>query len=198
MDAAGAFQACLGEMYRYRLAVVEQRARISSAIAVVRDERDDIETEEDQLMFAPNMPIAEFRDRIERLSRRDVPSIWRLKTEAEFQLDAIYGVLSMSRALRALADGEVEAAIQRAIARFERDAPDADLLRHLHVHLDEYIRGSSRDRHRLPTPDELGGVAMIDQRLVYFLGGKLFDLRQIADAAEGLAAAVAEATRDLP
>jgi hypothetical protein len=57
--------------------------------------------------------------------------------------------------------------------------------------------GRGRKRHRLPEPDEAGGVAMAEEGLVYFLGGKLFDLGEITGAAETLGRKVAAAVRPL-
>jgi len=42
----------------------------------------------------------------------------------------------MSKTVRVASEGELNACVQRAINAFEKAAPDADLLRHLHEHLD--------------------------------------------------------------
>ncbi len=87
--------------------------------------------------------------------------------------------------------------VQRAIRIFETAAPEADLLRHLHVHIDDYMRGAGRDAARLPDPTQSGAVAMTDDGPVYVIGGKLFVLSKIAASAESLAAAFGECTKEL-
>jgi hypothetical protein len=59
------------------------------------------------------------------------------------------------------------------------------------------MRGEGRDKHRLPDPTMEGAVAMLDEGLVYFVGAKLFRFAEIVPAAEELARAVAECTKDL-
>jgi hypothetical protein len=62
--------------------------------------------------------------------------------------------------------------VQAAIARFEVEAPDADLLRHLHVHFDAYLRGRGQAAERLSEPvDATGAIVMTERGLVYWLGG---------------------------
>lgn len=78
-----------------------------------------------------------FVAQLEAIHHRDMPLVWRLKTEVEFLLGAVYGILSMARGIRRGTEGELNACVQRAIAGFEKAAPDADLLRHVHVHLDD-------------------------------------------------------------
>jgi hypothetical protein len=77
-----------------------------------------------------------------------------MKSEAEFLLHAVYGMYSMSKGIRWGTTGEELASVQRAINAFEAAAPDADLLRHLHVHMDHYLRGEGHDADRLSDPSE--------------------------------------------
>jgi hypothetical protein len=60
--------------------------------------------------------------------------------------------------------------------------------------MDAYMRGDGKDADRLPDPTEPGGVAMLHEGLVYYVGGKLFSLSEIAGAADELARAVASCT----
>ena len=191
-----AFRACLGEVYRYRLAMHEQEPRVRAAIEAAQAERQRIENDSYELLFEPSMSREAFERRLLSLVNQDTARIWRLKTEAEFQLVAIYGLFTMAKALRALAQGDTLSAIQRALARFDKAAPDVDLLRHLHTHADAYIRGGGKNRDRLPSPDDLGAVAMTDSGLIYWVGGKLFNLSEIVAATEELGAAIAAHTRD--
>ena len=104
----------------------------------------------------------------------------------------------MARAIRSVSTGEVQACVQRALGAFETAAPDADLLRHIHEHMDSYKRGEGKDAHRLPDPTMEGAVGMLDEGLAYFIGGKLFLLADIVRATEELARAVAACTTDEP
>jgi hypothetical protein len=95
-----------------------------------------------------------WKAQLDEIHHGDVPEMWRLKTEAQFLLVAVYGILSMARAIRSVSSGDLNACVQRAISAFDKAAPDTDLLRHLHEHIDAYMRG---DRNRLPDPT-LGGA----------------------------------------
>lgn len=100
----------------------------------------------------------------------------------------------MARSIVMAADGELAACASEAVAAFEDEVPDALLLRHIHEHLNEYIAGQGHLRHLLPDAFGESAVAMLDQGLAYFIGGKLFLLWEISDAAERLAGAIAECT----
>lgn len=64
--------------------------------------------------------------------------------------------------------------------------------RHIHVHPETHLLGEGRSAQRLPAPTSEGGIALSDEEgPVYFIGGKLFFVWRIADAAERLAADVA-------
>lgn len=85
-------RACVGEMYRYRLAVQDQLMRVKVATEAVRTERDQIEKDEYELLFAPSMSPEAFRRQLEEIHHRDIPLLWRLKSEGEFLLVAVYGI----------------------------------------------------------------------------------------------------------
>lgn len=157
----------------------------------MRTEREVIGKDEYKLLFAPSMSIEAFEQQLKAIHHRDIPLLWRLKTEGEFLLTAVYGVYSMAKAIRRDAAGGALSCVQRAIEAFEKGAPDADLLRHLHVHVDAYLRGNGQHAARLPDPQQSGAVAMLDSGPVYLVGGKLFILSDIAAAADELARGVA-------
>jgi hypothetical protein len=188
--------ACLGELYRYRLAVQNQLPRIDAATRALRAQREQIEKDEREHLFVPSMDREAWKEQLNQIQQRDVPEIWRLKTEAQFILVAVYGILSMARAIRSASTSDLNGCVQRAISTFDKAAPDADLLRHLHEHIDAYMGGEGKDRHRLPDPTLEGVVAMLDEGLVYFIGGKLFRLAEIIPAAEELARAVAACAQE--
>jgi hypothetical protein len=157
----------------------------------VLDERKLIAADQYDLLFAPSMSHDAFVAQLEAIHHRDIDLLWRLKTEVEFFMTAVYGVLSMARAIRRSSAGELNGCVQQAIAAFEKAAPDTDLLRHIHVHLDAYMRGEGLAAARLPDPTESGAVAMLDDGPVYWVGGKLFVITEIAAATGELARAVA-------
>jgi hypothetical protein len=190
-------RSCLGEIWRYRLAIQVQLSRIKPANEAVLEERKQIEKDERELLFAPSMSADSFHERLESIHYRDVPLIGTLKTEGQFLLVAVYGILSMSKGIRRVSVGDMNGCVQQAIGAFEKAAPDADLLRHLHEHSDAYIRGEGKDRHRLPDPSNPGAVTMLDEGLAYFIGGKLFLLGEIAQAAEKLGRAVHDCTEEV-
>lgn len=190
-------QSCLAEIWRYRLAIQVQISRINVANESVLAERELIEKDKEELLFGPSTDEATFQERLEAVHYRDVPLIGTLKSEGQFLLVAVYGILTMSKGIRSASVGDMNGCVQRAIGTFEKTAPDADLLRHLHEHLDAYIRGEGKDSHRLPKPFDAGAVAMLDEGLAYFIGGKLFLLWEIAQAADELGKAVADCTKSL-
>jgi hypothetical protein len=155
-------------------------------------------------LFAPSMRREAWQEQLEQIHHRDVPETWRLKSEGQFLLASMWGILSMARGIRSVSTGPLLDCVQRAIAAFEKAAPDAHLLRHLHEHSDEYIRGAGKHRDRLPDPNSPGIVVMAEEGLVYFIGGLVFYLSPIAAAADELARALAacvsawEATQEAP
>jgi hypothetical protein len=185
-------RAFTGELYRYRLAVQDQLPRIEVATGRIRAERERIAAEEYDLLFAPSMSNEAFEAQLLAIHRQDIDLVWRIKTEVEFLLNAVYGILTMATAIGDITDGEWAACIEQAISRFREAAPDADLLRPVHVHLDDYIRGEGRSLSMLLDPTEEGAVAMLEDGPVYWVGGKLFNISEIAAAAEFLGRQVAD------
>jgi hypothetical protein len=193
----GIVRSCLSEIWRYRLAIQVQLSRIKSANEAILAERKQIEKDERELLFAPSMSADAFQEQLESIHSRDVPLIGTLKTEGQFLLVAVYGILSMSKGIRSVSAGDMNGCVQRAIGAFDRAAPDAELLRHMHEHLDAYIRGEGKDSRRLPDPTDAGAMTMLDEGLAYFIGGKLFLLGEIAQAAEELGRAVHDCSEDV-
>jgi hypothetical protein len=157
----------IGELYRYRLAVQDQLIRVDAATQAMRARRDQIEKDEEELLVGPSTSMEAFREQLEEIHRSEVPEWWKLKTEAQFLAVGVYGIVSMAKSIRAASIGGMNSCVQRAIDVFEKAAPDADLFRHLHEHLDAYMRGKGKEAHRLPDPNEPGAVAMLDKGLVY-------------------------------
>jgi hypothetical protein len=147
----------VGELYRYRLAVQDQLLRVEAATQAMRARRDQIERDEEELLIGPSTSMEAFREQLEEIRRSEVPEWWRLKTEAEFLAVAVYGIVGMAKSVRAASIGDMNSCVQRAIDLFEKAAPDADLFRHLHEHVDAYMRGKGKDAHRPPGPRRARG-----------------------------------------
>jgi hypothetical protein len=54
-------RSCLSETWRYRLAIQIQLSRIGAANKAVLDEREQIEKDEQELLFAPSMSAETFQ-----------------------------------------------------------------------------------------------------------------------------------------
>jgi hypothetical protein len=198
-DEGGIFSACLGEMYRYRLAVHDQNRLLEVAVREVSARRAQIDESLRELLFAPSMAIDQFERQAKEINDSDIPELWRLKSQVQFILVAVRGVYLMSRAVSEwAADPSLAVSLAEAVSRFEGDVPDALLLRNIHEHMDEYIAGGGRQRHLLKGPFDDGGIAILDNGVAYFIGRKIFLLWEIVAAAERLASTVAELTRNFP
>ena len=168
---------------------------MAAAMAVLREQRDQIEGATRDLLVAPSMPPDEFERRLRSLYDEEIPEIWRLKTETQFLLVSLRGIFTMSLALRALHDGDVRSRLAAAIHDFEESVPDPMLLRNIHEHFDAYARGGGLQRHLLPDPASPGAIGMTQDGPIYFIGGRLFVLADMVSAGERLASAVAQTFR---
>jgi hypothetical protein len=199
LDDAGVFSACLGEMYRYRLAVQDQQTLLEIAVQEVRARRAQIDEDLRELLFAPSMGMDQFERQAKEINDSDMPELWQLKTQVQFMLVAVRGVYLMAGAVgERAADPSLASSIADSVRRFVTYVPDALLLRNIHELMEEYIAGGGRQRHLLKGPFDEGGIAILDKGVAYFIGRKLFLLWEIAAAAERLAAAIAQLTRDFP
>ena len=192
--------AMVGELYRYRLAIKDQELRIQTAVEKVGSERQRISAEMADALFGPSSDIEEFERTIRGIKDGEILSIWRLKTDAQFLVSATYQVHLTAQAIRDLTEGDQRVCVETSLAAFREDVPDPDLLRHIHEHYGDYLRGDGREAHRLPAEgvslDDL--VAMTGVGLVYWIGGRMFVLRDVALAADRLAEAVASCVGEGP
>jgi hypothetical protein len=196
-EPATVFSNCLGEMYRHRLAVHVQEQRLAAAVRELQARREEIDAEVFELIFHPDFSEEWLREQYETISRREIPEVWRLKNEAQFLLVAVRGVYLMAAALPAVAPAQAREALAAIVYAFEGSLPDALLLRNIHEHLDEYLAGRGRQTDQLPKSIEMSRIATLDKGIAYMIGGKVFLLWEISQAAETLAASIAEYTRDL-
>ena len=120
-------RASTGELYRYRLAAGEQLPRIHAAVEAAQDERTRIEEASYELLFAPSMSIEAFEAQLQAIHDRDIPFVWRLKSEVEFLMTAVYGILTMARTIHRFAADELESCVKAALDAFDAAAPDADV-----------------------------------------------------------------------
>jgi hypothetical protein len=70
------FTACMWELLRYRLAVQRQMARVKEATEHVRAERQRIDDDEYELVFAPSMSMEAFTQQLQMIRHRDTPFVW--------------------------------------------------------------------------------------------------------------------------
>lgn len=185
----------LGEMYRYRLAMHRQEQRVADAQALLEAQREAIDEAVWEALVAPEWTKESFVKQHEALQLTEIPEVWTLKSEVQFMLTASRGVYLMSRAVAEAAPSEAAAVISDAVREFEAAQPGAGLLRNIHEHLDEYIQGKGHESLERPVVE--GGIGLLDDGVVYFIGGRLFLLWELMEATEVLAARVAEITRHL-
>lgn len=185
----------LGDMYRYRLAMHRQEQRIADARALLEAQREAIDKAVWEALVAPDWTEESFVKQHEALQLTEIPEVWTLKSEVQFMLTASRGIYLMSRALVRATPSEAAALISDAVSEFEAAQPDAGLLRNIHEHLDEYIQG--KGHMSLEQPVAESGIGLLDDGVVYYIGGRLFLLWELAEASEVLAARVAEVTRHL-
>jgi hypothetical protein len=185
-------QMVLGEVYRYRLAIKDQQLRIEQAKSALRSVRDDIDKRMEEEIFTFKGSADEFGARLEDLQHKDVPESWRLKTEAQFMLIAIYDLYLMAKRLRDATTDEEQSCLEKAISDFQSAAPRMDLLRHIHEHQDAYLVGEGRRQAELPQPPDSWVVGSLEEGgLAFWFGGrKLFLTEDIAKAADALAESI--------
>jgi hypothetical protein len=184
-------------MYRHRLAVLTQGQRLAVAVADLRARRKEIDEATFELLFHPDFSEEWLREQYQALSQQEIPEVWRLKNEAQFLVVAVRGVYLMSAVLPEVAPGAARDALAAIVRSFEASIPDALLLRNIHEHVDEYVSGGGRQKHLLPQSFEMSAIATLDEGIAYMIGGKVFLLWEISQAAETLAASIAECTKSL-
>lgn len=194
-DLSSAF---VEEMYRYRVALHDQDARVRDRVTELRRRREvvqpQIEEAEWEELVAPDFSIDRLKRRREVLESEWASEFWRLKNDAQFALVAARGVYRMALALRDHATDR-RACVDKAVQQFQREQPDASLLRDIHEHFDAYLEGAGHKQSKLKTPIAESGIGLLDRGLAYFMGGKLFLLWEIVESTETLAASVGECIR---
>ena len=184
----------LEELYRYRVALTDQRRRVQDAGVEARRGRGAALDRGKELLFSPD-PQSEVMRELETLQYTNLSEVWRLKNEVQFLLVAVRGIILMSKALERITTGEHQTCVSEAIREFESTAPDAQLLRNIHEHMDEYF-SDERSAGKLPDPSMEGGIGISEEGGLYcFLGGKAFVVSEMATAAEALATTVAECVK---
>jgi hypothetical protein len=185
------------EMYRYRLALHTQATRIEEDIAEVKAAGSAIEQAMFESFFLPSGKPADIEQHLRDLKAQDIPYVWRLRTDVQFLLTSVRGIERMVRGAVEVAPEEVRDCMRSALAQYARDAPDANLLRNIHEHFEAYAIGKGWQTNELPDPTHSGALAMLEEGIVYWIGGRLFKLWELAAAAESLADLVGECARDL-
>lgn len=80
--------------------------------------------------------------------------------------------------------------VQTALSSFEVAAPEVAHLRNLHEHLDELLRSKGDAFSRLPEPELGSALAVLEDDVAYFIGGKAWSTTKLADAAGELVSSV--------
>jgi hypothetical protein len=108
----------------------------------------------------------------------------RLKTALQLWLVVTNGLHKMARKLREMTtERPVNSCVQKAIAEFESSAPNAELMRHIHEHLDEYALGGGRDRDKFPVEHEGGSINLPEGDVVFEFGGLFLSVNETTEAA---------------
>lgn len=117
---------------------------------------------------------------------------WRLRNEVHFLLIAVRNAMRFSEGLQAL-HGDPD--VRTAIVEFQKAQPNADLLRNVHEHVDEYMAGGGRQRGRFPQSPTVGSIDVRGDDVVYEIGGIEFSIRATVGAALELTERVIRATQ---
>jgi hypothetical protein len=184
----------VGEIYRHRLALLDQARRLEERVEELRHARERVDSEVFGLIVSPDWSEEWFKQQYEALKREQIPEVWRLRSDAQFLLTAARGLYLVAEALRDLADGTAKECFAAALDKFVEAVPDHALLRHIHEHYSDYLAGRGHLQHRLPSPinEETSAIGLLDEGVAIFIGGKLFLLWEVREATDRLAASVAE------
>jgi hypothetical protein len=179
--------AALNEVYRLRLAVKCQMERIDEArarLAEIPQQRRNVLMD---LATREHFDPAAAADVVKRLGLAEV---WIVKNEVQFLVSAVMGIHRMARVMRWATSGEpINDKIQEAMSPVRQEAASCELLRDLHEHTDEVMKGMGKAHSQLPDPD-MESVIYLDpdtDEIIYLTGGQIFRTAAMAEAAEALA-----------
>lgn len=166
---------CMGEVYRFRTAVGDERKRVREARKKLRSAQEEANLLGRTARIIPPERSSTQKD--------------RLKTHLQFVLVAAYDMYAMAKQLRKLATGTAkDSCVQQAVKDFESAAPHLKLLRHVHEHMNEYALGGGLDRPKFPQPDVEGTIQLIPNDVVFSFGGLSLSVEETVDAALQLSA----------
>lgn len=189
-----------GEFLRFGLAIDMQCQRLDRWRDDLRNRRKLSRVKSLEAIFT--LPSgADVEQHLRRIkTQSELPSLMHLKNEAHFLLVAIKNMDRMVRVLRRALRNDQNSVrcIQGAITSFEAVAPEITHLRNLHEHLDQVLRGEGDAFSRLPTPELKTAIAVLEDDVAYFVGGKAWSVGKLADAATNLVSSVRQciASRD--
>ena len=181
-----------GELLRFAVGAETQRQRLAEWGQELKRRRKESREQSFEAMFS--LPSgADFEGEMRRIhSHNELPSLMHAKNEAHFLLIAIKNIDRMAQVLRRAVKDDIETVrcVQQAISSFEVVAPEVTHLRNLHEHLDEFLREKGDAFSRLPDPQLGTAIAVVDDDVAYFIGGKAWSLGKLADAANDLVTSI--------
>ncbi len=169
----------LNHVMRWRLGMQDQRRRVEERAAEYRRAATSVPPG-----LAPNGSALQ--------ANWTLTEQWRLRNEVHFLLIAVRNAL---RFCDGLSDLPGNPDVRSAVVEFQAAQPNADLLRNVHEHVDEYIAGGGRQRTRFPQSPTVGFIEVRDDDVVYEIGGIEFSIRGTVDAALELTERVIRATQ---
>lgn len=188
MEKAEVVTTAYSELLRYSVAISVQLERVAHWREELRQARKDWDEASYRAIFETPSGV-DFEARLGSLKAEyELPPKMHLKSEVQFLVVAIRNAYMMATTIRwAVAEIEEEVrCVQAAITVFEKSVPDAVLLRHLHEHMDEVLKGKGDAFKKLPHPEMEGTIALLDDDVGYEIGGKVWSLNEVSTAAKDL------------
>jgi hypothetical protein len=181
-----------GEFLRFALAMEMQRERLAHWRDDLRSQREVGREASLEAIFS--LPSgADVEQHLRRIrTRYEAPSLMHVKNEAHFLLVAIKNIDRMAYVLRSALrdDGQTVRCMQGALNAFESASPEVKHLRNLNEHVDEFLRSKGDAYSKLPEPELGSALAVLEDDVAYFIGGKAWSTSKLADAAGELVSAV--------
>lgn len=194
----GLVRVAFGELLRFALAMKMQEERLAAWRHELEQGRAAGREEALEVIFSAE-PGADIEAELRRIkTHHELPPTMHFKNEAHFLLVAIKNIDRISRLVRtALVDDTVTVrCVQEAISTFEATAPEVTHLRDLHEHVDQLLRGRGKAFSKLPEPHLGSGIALLETDIVYLIGGKVWMLGELSNAAAVLVESIRSCIRD--
>lgn len=188
----GLVRVAYGEFLRFGLAIEMQRDRLARWRDDLRNQREKSQDKRLEAIFSLP-PGTDVREHLRQIQvEHEHPSLMHVKNEAHFLIVAIRNTDRMTNVLRSTLQHEEETVrcLQAAITAFEAAAPEIAHLRNLNEHMDELLQGKGDAFAKLPDPDLGNALAVLENDVIYLIGGKVWSTSNLADAAARLVSEV--------